>query len=346
MVAIAISGNSKWGPAGLSGKADLKVPETPSGVGDAGGSKFGLAISGDAAVTVLNDDTKAYVSGSDVTSDALQIAARNSLGVFQGTGTLVANSGNGLAGSFSYLQGNRSAKAWLDNATVNTRQLAINADFDDSYALGSAGLGVSTNDVTVAGSANVVNMTQKAWAWIGSKLERHDNCGTFCSTPTLETTSSPWPDRLPTESGPASVPSSIWGSSILTFSQESSPRPQGSQESLTWLPTNQNDFSAAGIIVNNGGNFAATTRYNGLLIAPVACAAAKRQAEHSRHGTIMEPQSAIPFSDRQRSDDRQRRFHGEPGVGGLRRPGGRAGFRECRPEFGGRHRCVRRRVQS
>ena len=273
IVTLAVAGNSKWGPAGLSGAADLKVPETPSEAGEVSSSKFGLGISGDAAVTVVNDDTKAYVSGVKITSKALQIAAKNSLGAFQGTGTLVANSGNGLAGSFSYLQGDRSAKAWLDTATVNTGELTINADFDDSYALGSAGLGVSTSNNAVAGSVNVLNMTQKAWAWIGNNA-RITTTGDVLLDAHAK-------NNVVSVAGQAAVGKQAGIGAVVDLGFLNTDllagvfaTPDTNQQSLSWLPTDQNDFSVTGTTVNAGGSFAATTRYNGLLIAPVACAAA------------------------------------------------------------------------
>jgi filamentous hemagglutinin family protein len=271
LVGIALAGASEWGPSKLAGIADVKLPATPSDLGDAGTSKFGLNISGDAAITVLNDNTQAYLSGSNVTADALQIAATNTLAAVLGTGNLVTNSGNGLAGSFSFLQGNRSAKAWTENTTVNAGQLSVLADFDDSFALGSAGCGISTDEVAVAGSVNVVNMTQKGWAWIGKQshitttgdvlVDAHSKQHVVSATGLF---------NYGKRAGIGAVVDLGFLNTDLVAGVFDTP--SGNQESLSWLPTDQSDLAATDIQVNYGGNFAAATRYNGLLIAPSVCA--------------------------------------------------------------------------
>ena len=138
-----------------------------------GGGKYDLSISGDAAINLLTDQTKAYISNSTFSNgvENVKILAENSndTRTYSGAGVFAfSKQSKGLAGSLATNVLNNSAIAYINNSDINGSNVDIMAK-QNGEVVSMAGSGtISTGVAGLAGSVAINNMANETRSYVNS----------------------------------------------------------------------------------------------------------------------------------------------------------------------------------
>ncbi|WP_165229868.1 hypothetical protein, partial [Aquisphaera insulae] len=160
-------------PAG--GGAEASVVQLGNESGDSGAasnaasqaasSRYGFGVSGDTALSLVTDDTKAYINDAGgITAASLTVKAEESTVLVNATGAFAvaaqqSTSGNyGLAGSYSEIDLHGGTAAFIRHATVVTSGDVDVSARRDNYAgaLSAGGAGAAVDQNNPSGSASAI----------------------------------------------------------------------------------------------------------------------------------------------------------------------------------------------
>ncbi len=170
----------------LSGSIASDAPSTDGAkTTSMGGGKYGLGISGDGSVNMINDSAIAYVDNSKFLtgSQKINISAKNNSDIGAYSGAAVFNFGeqsNGLAGSMTINTFNNKAKAYVENSTIKSRILELNAtNSGESLALAGSGVAnAATKGISLAGSVAINDAANETQTYINhSDIDTSDYTG-------------------------------------------------------------------------------------------------------------------------------------------------------------------------
>lgn len=128
----------------------------PVGTGSTTEKKYGVGVSGDAAVNNIDDDTETAINDMTVTADgAIALSADTDSIITAGGGAVAFNDHAGIGGSYSHNIIDRTTKATTANADIQGSSVSLDASSHDRLLAVAVGGSGAKQGTAVAGSVTI-----------------------------------------------------------------------------------------------------------------------------------------------------------------------------------------------